>query len=51
MPVKTFKQIVDSISFDEWMKLDKQYIKERSFSVDFEIIVKTFSVVMHMKGC
>jgi len=41
----------NSISFDEWMKLDKQYIKERSFSVDFEIIVKTFSVVMHMKGC
>lgn len=35
----------DEISFDEWIDLDIKYIKERSFLVDWKIILMTVRVV------
>lgn len=40
----------DSISFNEWMDLDIQYIKDRSFWVDWKIIWKTFGAVLRGRG-
>lgn len=36
----------DKITFDEWMKLDLQYIKNWSLSLDFKIIMKTLVAVL-----
>lgn len=35
----------NNIDFEEWMKLDLKYIKERSFAVDLKLIFKTFFVL------
>lgn len=32
-----------NISFDEWMKMDRKYIMERSIRVDFRLILKTIA--------
>ena len=40
----------DSLTFDEWMDLDIQYIKERSFLVDWKIIFKTVGAVLKGSG-
>lgn len=40
----------NSISFDDWMKCDLKYIKERSFKTDITIILKTFGTVLGMEG-
>ncbi len=40
----------NSLSFDEWVELDIQYIKERSFRTDWKIIGKTFGAVLGMNG-
>lgn len=40
----------NDLSFDEWVELDVQYIKERSFGVDWKIIWKTFGAVLGMNG-
>ncbi len=40
----------NNISFDEWMKWDIKYIKERSFWVDWKIILKTFCTVFKADG-
>lgn len=40
----------NSLTFDEWLELDIQYIKERSFCLDWKIILKTFSAVLGMNG-
>ncbi len=40
----------DSLTFDEWMDLDIQYIKERSFRVDWKIIFKTIGAVLKGSG-
>lgn len=40
----------NDLSFDEWMELDLKYIKERSFLVDWKIILGTFKAVIHMEG-
>lgn len=40
----------NSLSFDEWLELDIQYIKERSFRLDWKIILKTFGAVLGMNG-
>ena len=40
----------DQIGFDEWIDLDIQYIKERSFLTDWKIIFKTFAVVFTCQG-
>lgn len=40
----------NSLSFDEWVDLDVQYIKERSFCTDWKIIFKTFGAVLGMNG-
>lgn len=39
-----------SIDFDEWMKLDIKYLKERSFWVDLKLIFKTFGVFLGDKN-
>lgn len=40
----------NALSFDEWLELDIQYIRERSFRLDWEIIFKTFGAVLGMNG-
>lgn len=40
----------NQLSFDEWLELDIQYIKKRSFRLDWEIIFKTFGAVLGMNG-
>ncbi len=40
----------NDLSFEQWMKLDVQYIKERSFATDWKIIFKTFGAVLGMDG-
>lgn len=40
----------NEISFDDWMALDLQYIQERSFWVDWKIILKTFVAVFNKEG-
>lgn len=40
----------NSISFDDWMKCDIQYIKERSLKTDIKIMFKTVSTVFSMEG-
>lgn len=38
------------VCFDEWMKMDIQYIKDRSFWKDIKIILKTVPAVLLGKG-
>ncbi|MBR6569337.1 MAG: sugar transferase [Clostridia bacterium] len=40
----------NDMSFEEWLELDLKYIKERSFLVDWKIILKTFGAVLGMNG-
>lgn len=39
-----------NISFEQWMDLDIQYIKERSFGTDIKIIFKTVKSVLMCEG-
>lgn len=38
------------LSFDEWVDLDIQYIRDRSFLTDWKIILATFGAVLGMNG-
>lgn len=40
----------NSISFDDWMKCDMQYIEDRSIKTDIVIILKTVGAVLGMEG-
>lgn len=40
----------NTLTFEEWLELDVQYIKERSFCTDWKIIAKTFGAVLGMNG-
>ena len=40
----------NDLSFEEWVELDVQYIKERGFVTDWKIIWKTFGTVLGMNG-
>ncbi len=40
----------NSLSFDDWLELDLKYIRERSFLVDWKIILGTFGAVVRMSG-
>ena len=40
----------NDLTFDEWLELDLKYIQERSFRVDWKIILKTFGAVLDMNG-
>ncbi len=40
----------NTLTFDEWLELDLQYIRERSFALDWKIIFKTFGAVLGMNG-
>lgn len=40
----------NQIRFDEWVELDKKYIKERSLLTDWKIMLKTIRTVIHREG-
>lgn len=40
----------NDLTFDEWVDLDIAYIKDRSFSTDWKIIIKTVGAVLGMNG-
>lgn len=40
----------NDLSFDEWLELDLKYIRERSFLVDWKIILGTIKAVLNMEG-
>ena len=40
----------NSCSFDEWVEMDLQYIRDRSVWIDLKIILKTFLAVFSMWG-
>lgn len=40
----------NSVSFDDWVELDLKYIRERSFIVDWKIILGTLKAVLNMEG-
>ena len=40
----------NTLSFEEWMKLDLQYIQERSLLTDWKIIFATVGAVLSMTG-
>lgn len=40
----------NTLGFEDWMELDVQYIKERSFLTDWKTIFKTIGVVLGMDG-
>lgn len=40
----------DSISFDDWMKLDVKYIQDRSVWLDIKLIILTFGVSLTGQG-
>ena len=39
-----------TVSFDEWMELDRQYIRNLSFWLDLGILVRTVGAVLTMRG-
>lgn len=41
----------DTISFDEWMRLDVLYLRTRSFLTDLRIIFQTVFAVLRAQGC
>ncbi len=41
----------NSMSFKEWMKLDRKYILERSLLVDIKLIFKTVLMIFKHDGC
>lgn len=40
----------DDISFEDWVDMDIQYIRDRSFLVDFKLILRTIAVVFTGQG-
>jgi len=40
----------NDLSFEEWLELDLKYIQDRSFLVDWKIVIKTFGAVFGMNG-
>ena len=40
----------NDLSFEEWMDLDIRYVQDRSFLVDWKIILKTFKVCLMGEG-
>ena len=40
----------NELTFDQWMELDVQYMRERSFLLDWKLIFKTVAAVFRMYG-
>ena len=40
----------NKIGFEDWMKLDIKYIKERNIWIDIKLIIKTFFVLFGDKN-
>ena len=41
----------NTVSFDEWMELDRKYIQERNVWIDIKLIFKTFFFLFKKSGC
>lgn len=41
----------NSITFEEWMALDRKYISERCMFLDIKIILRTFVAMFRREGC
>ena len=41
----------NALSFEEWMRLDLQYIDNWSLFLDIKILLKTFSAMIRGTGC
>jgi len=39
-----------TLGFDEWMRLDNEYIDRRTFAVDMQILVRTIPAVLSCHG-
>ena len=39
-----------NVSFEEWMRLDNQYVRHGNFSIDAQLIAKTLKVVIRGDG-
>lgn len=44
------RQNRDQVGFDEWVKLDLQYIQDRSWGLDLKLIFQTFRVIFRGMG-
>lgn len=40
----------NQIHFNEWVELDKKYVKEQGFLTDWKIMFKTINTVIHREG-
>ena len=40
----------NSLSFEDWLRWDLKYLRERSFSVDCKILLSTVGAVLSMNG-
>lgn len=40
----------NEIAFDEWMKLDLEYVRNRSWKTDLELLIQTIPAVLRRKG-
>lgn len=40
----------NQLSFEEWMRMDLQYIKERCFLTDWKIMITTLGTILSMTG-
>jgi len=41
----------NTITFEKWMELDRQYVKNRNVLIDMVLILKTVSTVIKRQGC
>ena len=41
----------NTVSFDEWMEMDRKYIMERNVWIDMKLIFKTFFFLFKKSGC
>lgn len=40
----------NDVDFEEWMRLDREYVENRSLALDFSILLRTLPAVMHRRG-
>ena len=40
----------NDVDFEEWMRLDRQYVENRSLTLDFSILLRTLPAVIHRRG-
>jgi lipopolysaccharide/colanic/teichoic acid biosynthesis glycosyltransferase len=40
----------NDVDFEEWMRLDREYVERRSLALDFSILLRTLPAVIHRRG-